>query len=239
MKHLPSLLRPIVFALILVAPSSAAAQYHPLDIDPGPRRLDVSGSGGFVLSSDWSDLVLLGSVSGATGVLEQVLARDLMVEPGPVFDAVVTYWEGRYGFRVHGGYARSCLSTGRSCGPALTTGGESVDVRTYIYDVGGVVGLIEDASAVASRAFRGAGDVVVLLGEEVVDIGARERGQGERVVAGRAGGRGAASGCTTSPSDRSPSGSGRPAMKCWCACAMTTVTWCRRGSSFPPPSATT
>ena len=136
-------IRLLVFALTLVAADPVAAQYHPLDIAPGPRRVDVSGSGGFLLSSDWSDLVLLGSVSSTTGVLEQVLARDLVVEPGPVFDGVVTYWEGRYGFRVHGGYAQSCLAASRSCAGALVGSSESVDVRTYIYDAGGAIGLID------------------------------------------------------------------------------------------------
>jgi hypothetical protein len=132
-----------VVVLTVAAASPAAAQYDPLDIPPGPRRVDVSGSGGFLLSSDWSDLVLLGAVSSATGVFEQVLARDLVVEPGPVFDAAVTYWEGRYGFRVHGGYAQSCLSTNRSCAAASDASAGTVDVNTYIYDVGGAVGLIE------------------------------------------------------------------------------------------------
>ena len=138
-----SAIRSLVVTLTLVSASPAAAQYHPLDIAPGPRRVDVSGSGGFLLSSDWSDLVLLGSVSSATGVLEQVLSRDLVVEPGPVFDAVVTYWEGRYGFRVHGGFAQSCLSANRSCTAAVAGSSETVDVDVYSYDAGGAIGLVD------------------------------------------------------------------------------------------------
>jgi hypothetical protein len=136
-------IRLAVAILTMAAASPASAQYDPLDIPPGPRRVDVSGAGGFLLSSDWSDLVLLGSVSSTTGVFEQVLARDLVVEPGPVFDAAVTYWEGRYGFRVHGGFARSCLSTGRSCARQNPADSGTVDVDTYIYDLGGAVGLID------------------------------------------------------------------------------------------------
>ena len=105
----------VVIALVVLDITPAAAQYDPFAISPGPRRVDISGSGGLRLSSDWSDLVLLGSVSSVSGVLEQVLARDLVVDPGPVFDGVVTYWEGRYGFRAHGGFSRSCLAVGRSC----------------------------------------------------------------------------------------------------------------------------
>ena len=139
-------IRLAVVVLTLAAASPTAAQppqYDPLDIPPGPRRVDVSGAGGFLLSSDWSDLVLLGSVSSATGVFEQVLARDLVVEPGPVFDAAVTYWEGRYGFRVHGGFAQSCLSASRSCATAAGQDAGTVDVDTYIYDLGGAVGLVD------------------------------------------------------------------------------------------------
>jgi hypothetical protein len=123
--------------VLLFTPVRAAAQTDLFEIPPGPRRVDVSGSGGFLLSTDWSDLVLLGSVSTVSGALEQVLVRDLEVEPGPVFDGVVTYWEGRYGFRAHGGFARSCLAVGGICGAG------SVDVDAYMFDVGGAVGMLE------------------------------------------------------------------------------------------------
>ena len=132
----------VAFATIMV-PTVAEAQ---LDrIAPGPPRVDISGSGGFLLPTDWSDLVLLGSVSPVTGALEQVLVRDLVIDPGPVYDATVTYWEGRYGFRAHGGFARSCLAAGRSCGVIVSLGQpvSQVNVDTYMYDVGGVIGLID------------------------------------------------------------------------------------------------
>ena len=123
--------------VLLVQAVPAVAQTDLFAIPPGPRRVDLSGSGGFLLSTDWSDLVLLGSVSSISGTVEQVLVRGLEVEPGPVFDGVVTYWEGRYGFRAHGGFARSCLAVGGICGSS------SVDVNAYMYDVGGAVGLME------------------------------------------------------------------------------------------------
>lgn len=135
---------PILVALLFLDVTPAAAQYDPFAIAPGPRRVDVSGSGGMLLSSDWSDLVLLGSISSVSGVLEQVLARDLVVDPGPVFDGVVTYWEGRYGFRAHGGFARSCLAAARSCAGAPLAGSSgTIDVDTWIYDVGGAIGLLD------------------------------------------------------------------------------------------------
>jgi hypothetical protein len=136
----------VVVLATLALPSIAAAQRNPFEkLEPGPKRLDVSGSGGFLLPTDWSDLVLLGSVSPVSGALEQILVRDLVVDPGPVFDGTVTYWEGRYGFRAHAGFAQSCLAVGRTCG-ALTSLGEpisGVNVNTYMYDVGGAIGLID------------------------------------------------------------------------------------------------
>jgi hypothetical protein len=139
-------IRSVVVALaLLVPPTSAGAQADLFEIPPGPKRVDLSGSGGLLLSTDWSDLVLLGSVATVSGALEQVLVRDLVVRPGPVFDAVVTYWEGRYGFRTHVGFAQSCLTTGRICGevtgPADTA--SSVDVKTWMYDIGGAIGLMD------------------------------------------------------------------------------------------------
>jgi len=127
-------------------PSTAAAQWDPFNPPRDPKHVDVSGSAGMRLSTDWSNLILLGTVSPVTGVLEQVLARDLVFVPGPVFDGTVTYWEGRYGFRAHGGFSRRCLAVGRRCGAVPTLNGltrGSVDVDASYYDVGGAIGLIE------------------------------------------------------------------------------------------------
>ena len=127
-------------------PAGASAQWDPFNPPRDPKHVDVSGSAGLRLSTDWSDLILLGSVSPATGVLEQVLARDLVFVPGPVFDGTVTYWEGRYGFRAHGGFSRKCLAVGRRCGAVPTLNGPtqgSVDIDASYYDVGGAIGLIE------------------------------------------------------------------------------------------------
>jgi hypothetical protein len=127
-------------------PTDAAAQRDLFAPPLEPKHVDVSGSVGFRLSTDWSDLVLLGSVSPVTGAFEQVLARDLIVVPGKAFDATVMYWEGRYGFRAHGGYSQSCLAVGRHCGqiPNLAGApGSAVDVTIASYDIGGAIGLID------------------------------------------------------------------------------------------------
>lgn len=125
--------------------SAQSATPNPFDIPPGPRRVDVSGSGGFLLSTDWSDLVLLGRVSPASGALEQVLVRDVVRDPGAVFDGTVTYWEGRLGFRAHAGYSDTCLAVGRSCGDLAALSGRAthIGVTTWSYDIGGAVGLID------------------------------------------------------------------------------------------------
>lgn len=169
MSHRRSVTGAVVAALFTLAVSPAAAQYDPFANDPGPRHLDVSGSGGMLLSSDWSDLVLLGSVSTVTGGLQQVLARDLVVDPGPVFDGVVTYWEGRYGFRVHAGFARSCLAAARSCAAATLAESGTIDVDTWMYDVGGAIGLLEyrRARRVWPYVFFGVGGVTYDLSHGV------------------------------------------------------------------------
>ena len=132
-------------ALAFLVPAPVLAQADLSAVYPGPTRVDISVAGGLRMSTDWSDLVLLGGVSPASGALEQVLTRDVVVRPGPVFDAVVTYWEGRYGFRTHVGFAESCLTTGTTCGDpsgrAAASG--SVDLDAWTYDIGGSIGLVE------------------------------------------------------------------------------------------------
>ena len=136
----------LLSVLLIGIPCTAAAQWDPFNPPRDPKHVDVSGTAGFRLSTDWSDLILLGSVSPSTGVLEQVLGRDLVFRPGPVFDATVMYWEGRYGFRAHGGFSRKCLAIAGRCGaiPTLTglTQG-SVDVDASSYDFGGAFGLTQ------------------------------------------------------------------------------------------------
>ena len=127
-------------------PAKTAAQWDPYNPPRDPKHVDISGSAGMRLSTDWSDLILLGTVSPVTGVLEQVLTRDLVFVPGPVFDATVTYWEGRYGFRAHGGFSQKCIAVGRRCGAIATLNGPtrgSVDVDASYYDVGGAIGLLD------------------------------------------------------------------------------------------------
>lgn len=127
-------------------PSGIAAQtWDQPWSDPRDRapRVDVSVSGGMLAPTDWSDLVVLGSLSSVSGALEQVLVRDLRVEPDSVFGASVTYWRDRFGFRVNGALSRSSLTIG---GDSLDGGARDTlpaEIDTWFYDVRGAIGLVE------------------------------------------------------------------------------------------------
>jgi hypothetical protein len=139
--------RLVFLTVALLLPTRVVAQdwtqpwADPLD---RPPRVDVSATAGVVAPTDWSDLVVLGSLSSATGALEQVLVRDVRVEPGSTFGASATYWRARYGFRVHGAFSDSSLAFGSSFDASDDALG-SIDVDTWTYDVRGAVGLIEYA----------------------------------------------------------------------------------------------
>jgi hypothetical protein len=103
-----------------------------------PQRLwsrAASSASGSVLPTDWSDLVLLGSISASSGIQERVLIRDLRVEPASLFEGAVTYWKAQYGVRVQAGRSRSSLTSR----PDLP----GVDVARWFYDVRGVIGIRE------------------------------------------------------------------------------------------------
>ena len=149
---------PLAVISLLVAwmlrPAPAVAQdwSQPwADPEDRPPRVDFSASGGFLLPTRWSDLVLLGSLSSGVGVLEQVLTRDVHVKPDTEFTAATTYWRSRYGLRVHGGFSRSSVSIGAtpvaasSSSAAAAGSGEavSVGIDTWLYDLGAAIGFME------------------------------------------------------------------------------------------------
>jgi hypothetical protein len=152
MRHVTTLkvLRIAVGVMLLCARPSAGQGLPDLWADPldRPPRFDFSFNVGADAATDWSDLVLLGSISPAFGVIEQVLVRDLRVEPDTQVSGAVTYWRGRYGFRAQAGRSRSRLVLGGQpvelSQPAVTPRlSNSIDLDTWSYDVRGVVGLIE------------------------------------------------------------------------------------------------
>jgi hypothetical protein len=117
----------------------------------GPRRLELSASAGYALSSAWSDLVTMQVHDPHGAIHQQVLLRNVRVAPGASVGGAITYWRGRHGFRVHGGYMQSCLTTATRCsdadvapppppnGAALAIAEVPMDV--YRYGVEGLVGL--------------------------------------------------------------------------------------------------
>lgn len=150
---------PITLVLLVVAlticPAPAFAQdwsqpwADPID---RPPRVDFSASGGFLMPTRWSDLVLLGSLSPVSGALEQILTRDVHVKPGTTFTGGATYWRSRYGFRAFGGFSRSSLRVGGfspvdSVSSTANISGQlaSVDIDTWIYDVGAAIGFVDYA----------------------------------------------------------------------------------------------
>ena len=156
-------LLPLLVALALLHPSASAAQgwSQPwADPQDRPPRVDVSGSIGFLAPTDWSDLVLLGSISSTSGVLEQVLVRDLRVEPEKELGGAVHYWRGRYGFRVEGGFSSSSIRGDERV---------DVDVDTWLYNFGGAIGFLEYAPDrwVWPYAFVGVGGVTYDLARRI------------------------------------------------------------------------
>jgi hypothetical protein len=136
------------FLAATLLPSALAAQTPDQpwsDPRDRPPRVDVSVSAGVIAPTDWSDLVVLGSLSSVSGALEQVLVRDVRVEPDAVYGAAVTYWRDRYGFRAQAGLSRSRLTIG---GPLLEGEADGrqtlpANVNTWLYEIGGAIGLLE------------------------------------------------------------------------------------------------
>jgi opacity protein-like surface antigen len=148
-------------ALLSATPASAQDWSQPwADPQDRPPRVDVSASIGFLAPTDWSDLVLLGSISSSSGILEQVLVGDLRVEPDREFGGAVHYWRGRYGFRVEGGFSSSSVRGDERL---------SVDVDTWLYNFGGAIGFLEYAPDrwVWPYAFVGVGGVTYDLARRI------------------------------------------------------------------------
>ena len=159
-----SLIRGFYAAVFLLAlPMRSAGQDWDVpwtDERDRPARVDVTLTAGFLAPTDWSDFVLLGSLSSASGALEQVLARDIHVAPENVFGVAVTYWRGKYGFRTQVGRSDSSLSIGND---------RVANLDTWLYDVRGAIGLIDyhPKRWVLPYAFAGAGGITYDLSETI------------------------------------------------------------------------
>jgi len=153
MRHATLTVVAFVVALTMRPATVAAQDWSQPWADPldRPGRVDVSVSGGVLMPTRWSDLVLLGSGTPAGGVLEQVLTRDIHVEPDTEFTAAATYWRSRYGLRVRGGFSRSSVSIGAVplAGVSLSTpanavsAASSIGIDTWLYDLGLSIGFLE------------------------------------------------------------------------------------------------
>jgi hypothetical protein len=154
MRHATLAVVAFVVASTMRPATTAAQDWSQPWADPldRPARVDISVSGGVLMPTRWSDLVLLGSGTPAAGVLEQVLTRDIHVEPDTEFTAAATYWRSRYGLRVRGGFSRSSVSIAAvplasvspSTPPALVGGAaSSVGIDTWLYDLGLSIGFLE------------------------------------------------------------------------------------------------
>ena len=154
MRHATLAVVAFVVALTMRPATVAAQDWSQPWADPldRPARVDISVSGGVLMPTRWSDLVLLGSGTPAAGVLEQVLTRDIHVEPDTEFTAAATYWRSRYGLRVRGGFSRSSVSIAAvplasvspSTPPAHVGGAaSSVGIDTWLYDLGLSIGFLE------------------------------------------------------------------------------------------------
>jgi hypothetical protein len=165
----------ILLAALLSSVDVLHGQSFPGDFDndkPRPRRLDASLSLGQLVSTDWSNLVVLGTLGG---LIEHVLSRDLAFEPGTSLDLALTYWEGRSGLRVRAGWAHSCLAIGGTCGPVIITGDNEtltlreVNVDAYTLDIGGAISLVspEPKHPLRPFVFFGAGALAYNLDEGV------------------------------------------------------------------------
>lgn len=146
----------------------------------GPQRLELSVSGGYGLSTDWSNRVALQLFDPQGGAHQQVLLRNVAVAPGAGVGGAVTYWRGRYGFRVGGGYMRSCLTTAARCvnGEEAPPAGDAalavaeVPMDVWRYGVEGVIGLLNWEQSRVWRPYLlvGAGGVTYDAGRDALPL---------------------------------------------------------------------
>lgn len=139
-------------SLLLVTAPVDAQWWRDEPAEPVSRSLDVTVGGGALVSTDWSDFVVLGSFGGTTGTFQQVLLREFRVRPAALADVALTYWEGRYGVRLHGAFSRSCLAVGPSCREPGSMEESPFDapraeigIDTWFLEVAGLIRLVEPA----------------------------------------------------------------------------------------------
>lgn len=173
--------RALVPALLLSTAPATAQQGDLWEEYEGPRRLDLSVSGGAFLSTDWSNLVFLESLGALGQSQQQVLLRQLHAPPEFGGTASVTYWKGRYGFRVQAGFVSGCVTTGNSCDGTSTPDQSimppglertEIEMNQWTYGVQGIIGLREFTPGQTFRPYLvvGAGGVTYDLDEPLSTV---------------------------------------------------------------------
>ncbi|MGH7471695.1 MAG: hypothetical protein ACRENP_27395 [Longimicrobiales bacterium] len=146
MRNLVS--RVLVLALLLGALPATAQQRDLWEDYDGPRRIEFAAGAGLFLTTGWSDRVFLESFSALGVTNRQLLLRGFSMAPEFGGAASVTYWKGRYGFRVQAGFVQSCVTTSSHCDDVLFPPFDELpivetEMHQYTYGVQGIVGLTE------------------------------------------------------------------------------------------------
>jgi hypothetical protein len=185
MRQATRVLIRLAFALALLpAPALGQDWSQPwADSEDRPPHVDLSLSAGILSLTRWSDLVLLGSISPTSGVLEQIVAQDLHVKPATELTAAATYWRGRYGLRGQAGFSHSSLRIGNTTGEVT-----SVGMDTWLYDLRGVVGFDDyrPSRLIWPYGFIGFGGVTYNLKKSVIpSLTFIDQGPGRRDASGQ------------------------------------------------------
>ncbi|HET9985046.1 MAG TPA: hypothetical protein VFQ38_15710 [Longimicrobiales bacterium] len=168
--------RPFATAVLLLLATALPARPQDIwDLDWGDRPLGARSlsfefAGGLNYSTDWNQNVVLANLDFGTR-FEQVLLRQVQVDPAFLFAGSVTYRRGRGGARLQFGYSHSCLAVNGRCSrfgviDTLFTPLHEVDVNTYSADIDGEISLVDPEKVRWARPF-----VLFGLGGVVYDPG--------------------------------------------------------------------
>lgn len=162
-------------ALLLLASALPTRAQNLWDLDwddrpLGPRSLSFEFAGGLTYSTDWNQNVVLANLDFGDR-FEQVLLRQVSVDPAFLFAGSVTYRRGRGGARLQFGFSHSCLAVNGRCSRSGVVDSvfiplHEVDVNTYSADIDGEVSLVDPEKVRWARPF-----IVFGLGGVVYDPG--------------------------------------------------------------------
>lgn len=168
--------RPFATALLLLLATTLPARAQDIwDLDWGDRPLGARSlsfefAGGLSFSTDWNQNVVLANVDLGTR-FEQVLLRQVSVDPAFLFAGSVTYRRGRGGARLQFGFSHSCLAVNGRCTrfgsiDTVFVPLDKIDVNTYSADIDGEIALVDPEKVRWARPF-----ILFGLGGVVYDPG--------------------------------------------------------------------